>query len=168
MSLAVSASSKCSRPHSLLCQKSHAEGEPCPVWPVICQVMITVNKSLCLPFVEKKKKRTMQVPQGWLWWLPPEGRLIFLRSNKHRFGISQGTGLCCGESAVSPYPGWTPSQKKTWKGWTGSFWSPRTGKAEEFGPTGSLQAEVMLWEVQKRSGGLELVTCPSKALAGPG
>lgn len=32
-----------------------------------------------------------------------------------RFGISEGTGLCHGEFVVSPYSGWTPSQKKTWK-----------------------------------------------------
>lgn len=85
----------------VLQEKSQAEGELCPWWSTICSVVITTNKSLHCPLWQKG----MQVPQGWLCWLPPEKYLSFLWANKHRFGISEGTALCRGESVANLYPG---------------------------------------------------------------
>lgn len=39
---------------------------------------ITANKNLLCSLWQKR----MQVPQGWLCWLPPEELLTFLRANK--------------------------------------------------------------------------------------
>lgn len=60
-----------------------------------------------LLFVAKKDSGSSGMALLAATWRVP----TFLRANKQT-GVREGVGDCCGESVISPYPGWTPCQEK--------------------------------------------------------